>query len=43
MNYDTDTQIGMIAAVEVDGKSVDEAAQEWVDANEATWSKWLPQ
>jgi len=43
MNYDTDTQIGMIAAVEVDGKSVDEAAQAWVDANEAVWSKWLPQ
>lgn len=42
MNYDTDTQILLVAAVEVDGKSIDEAAREWVDANEAVWSTWLP-
>jgi glycine betaine/proline transport system substrate-binding protein len=35
-------QIAMLGAVEVDGKSVAEAAQEWVDANEATWQAWLP-
>lgn len=43
MNYTTEDQIGMIAAVELDGKSVDEAAREWLDANEATWQAWLPQ
>jgi glycine betaine/proline transport system substrate-binding protein len=42
MNYDTGAQIAMVAAVEVEGKSIDEAAQEWVDANEAIWSAWLP-
>lgn len=42
MNYDTTTQISMIAAVDVDGKSVEEAARAWVDANESVWSAWLP-
>jgi glycine betaine/proline transport system substrate-binding protein len=42
MNYDTDTQIRMIAAVEVDGNSVEDAARAWVDANESVWSAWLP-
>jgi glycine betaine/proline transport system substrate-binding protein len=36
-------QIQMLGAVEVDGKSVEEAAQAWVDANESTWRAWLPQ
>lgn len=42
MNYDTATQIGLIADVELSGKSVDEAARDWVDANESVWSAWLP-
>ena len=42
MNYDTEAQIDMVASVEVDGLSIDEAAQAWVDANEATWRAWLP-
>jgi glycine betaine/proline transport system substrate-binding protein len=42
MSYSTEEQIKMIASVELDGKSVDEAAQAWVDANEAVWSAWLP-
>ena len=41
MSYTTKDQIGMIAAVELDGKSVDEAARAWIDANEAVWSAWL--
>jgi glycine betaine/proline transport system substrate-binding protein len=41
MSYDTDAQIAMIAAVEVEGQSVEEAAAAWVEANEATWSAWL--
>ncbi len=43
MNYTTEDQIGMIAAVELEGQSVDDAAQAWIDANEATWRAWLPQ
>ena len=43
MNYTTEDQISMIAAVELDGKSVQDAAHAWLDANEATWKAWLPQ
>jgi ABC-type proline/glycine betaine transport system substrate-binding protein len=32
----------MIAAVELDGKSVEEAARDWLGANEATWQAWIP-
>lgn len=42
LNYSTADQIQMIAAVEVDGKTADEAAQAWLDANQATWEGWLP-
>lgn len=42
MNYTTEDQIEMIAAVEIEGQSVEDAAQAWVDANEAVWSAWLP-
>ena len=41
-NYSNEDQISMIAAVELEGMSPMEAAQTWVDANEATWSAWLP-
>lgn len=41
MNYSTEDQIQMIAAVELDGKSVDQAAREWIDGHEATWKAWL--
>jgi glycine betaine/proline transport system substrate-binding protein len=42
MSYSTDDQIGMIAAVELDGLSVEDAARAWLDANTATWQAWLP-
>jgi glycine betaine/proline transport system substrate-binding protein len=42
MSYDTKTQISMIAAVELEGKSIEETAQAWVDANESVWSAWTP-
>lgn len=42
MNYSTEDQIEMIAAVEIDGQSVEDAAQAWVDANEDVWRTWLP-
>jgi glycine betaine/proline transport system substrate-binding protein len=43
MNYSTEDQIQMIAAVELEGKTVEEAARAWVDANEAKWQAWVPQ
>ncbi|HXF62379.1 MAG TPA: ABC transporter substrate-binding protein, partial [Caldilineaceae bacterium] len=43
MNYSTEDQIQMIAAVELEGKSVEEAAREWLADNEETWRAWLPQ
>ena len=42
MNYTTEDQISMIAAIELDGKSAEEAARAWLDANENVWSAWLP-
>lgn len=42
-NYTNEDQIDMIAAVELDGLTVEEAAQAWVDDNEAIWSEWLPE
>ena len=42
MQYTNDDQIQMIAAVEVDGKTPDEAAQAWLDANPDVWKAWLP-
>jgi glycine betaine/proline transport system substrate-binding protein len=41
-NYDNPTQIEIIAAVDTDGKTPEEAARAWVSANEATWKAWLP-
>lgn len=42
MNYSTEEQIKMVAAVELDGKTAEEAAREWLAANEALWQAWLP-
>ena len=41
MNYSSDAQIEMLAMLG-DGKSVDEAAQAWVDAHGDVWQAWLP-
>jgi glycine betaine/proline transport system substrate-binding protein len=43
MNYTTDDQISMIAAVELEGQSVEDAARAWLDAHEDTWRAWLSQ
>ena len=42
MNYSTEEQIKMVAAVELDGKTAEEAAREWLAANESIWQAWLP-
>lgn len=41
MNYDNNAQISMLAALE-EGKTLEEAAQEWIDNNESVWQAWLP-
>jgi ABC-type proline/glycine betaine transport system substrate-binding protein len=41
MNYGSDAQIEMLAMLN-EGKSVEEAAQAWVDAHEDAWRAWLP-
>jgi len=41
-SYSSADQISMIAAVELEGLEVEAAARAWIDANEATWSAWLP-
>lgn len=42
MNYTTEDQISMIAAVELEGAAVEDAARAWIDANTTTWQAWLP-
>lgn len=41
-NYTTADQVSMLAAIDGEGKSVDDAAADWIAANEATWSAWIP-
>ena len=41
-NYNTADQVSMLGAIDNEGKSVDEAAADWIAANEATWSAWVP-
>ena len=40
--YTTADQVSMLGAIDNDGKSVEEAAADWIAANEATWSAWIP-
>lgn len=41
MSYTTEDQISMIAAVELEGQSVEDAARAWLDAHQETWQAWL--
>jgi glycine betaine/proline transport system substrate-binding protein len=42
VNYTIDAkELGLLGAeVDLEGKSIEEVAQAWVDANESVWSKW---
>jgi len=40
---DNDEMGDMIAAVDLDGRPLDEVVGEWMDANEARWSTWIAQ
>lgn len=42
MKYTTADQVEMLASVETEGLSVDEAAAAWIAAHEDVWSAWLP-
>ena len=42
MNYTNDDQISMIAAVDTDKKSAEDAARAWIDAHQDVWKAWLP-
>jgi len=42
MHYSTEDQIDMLASVELEGMSLEDAARAWLDANEATWQSWMP-
>lgn len=37
-----DQQAGMILAIDVDGRDIDEVVREWMVANEDTWRAWIP-
>lgn len=41
-NYTTEAQIEMIAAVELEGKTVEEAARAWLEKNADQWKAWIP-
>ena len=41
-NYSTADQVSMLGAIDAQGKSVEEAAADWIAANEATWGAWIP-
>jgi glycine betaine/proline transport system substrate-binding protein len=42
-NYTTMDQIQIMALVEIDKKTVDEAARTWIEKNEAIWKPWVPE
>ena len=41
-SYTTEDQITMLALVEVEGKTVEEAARFWIEQNENVWRAWIP-
>jgi len=42
MKYSNDDQIGMIAAVDTDKKTAEQAARDWINAHESVWKAWIP-
>ena len=36
-------QAGMILAIDVDGRDMDEVVREWMEANEDVWRAWIPE
>ena len=42
MQYTNDDQIAMLGEVDLDKKSAEQAARDWVDKHEDVWKTWLP-
>lgn len=42
ISYTNNDQISMLAVVQLENKTVDEAARLWVDQNESVWKNWIP-
>lgn len=42
MSYETSDQVEMLALVETDGLSVEDAAAQWIESHPDTWQAWLP-
>lgn len=42
MQYSDKDQIGMIAAVELEKKTAEQAARDWITKNESVWKAWIP-
>jgi glycine betaine/proline transport system substrate-binding protein len=42
MKYSNDDQIAMIAAVDTDKKTAEQAARDWINGHESVWKAWLP-
>lgn len=40
--YSNRDQIALMAAVQIDGNSTQEAARAWIEQNEAVWKSWIP-
>jgi len=40
-NIDNDTMGGMISKVDLEGQSIEDVVNAWMDANEAVWSTWI--
>lgn len=41
-NYTNDDQITMLAMVETEGKTTEEAARIWINKNKSKWKTWIP-
>ena len=40
--YTNEDQIMMLGLVEIQGKTVEEAARTWIEQNENVWRAWIP-
>jgi glycine betaine/proline transport system substrate-binding protein len=41
-NYTTQDQIALMAMVQIDKKTTEEAARTWIGQHESTWKSWIP-
>jgi glycine betaine/proline transport system substrate-binding protein len=41
-HYTTKDQVDLLAKMQFEGESADQAARDWIDANPAIWTSWIP-